>query len=36
MTWDSGKGLEITQSAVDAFQKKYPNITVELQSVPAG
>ncbi len=36
MTWDSGKGLEITQSAVDAFQKKYPNVTVELQSVPEG
>ena len=36
MTWDSGKGLEVTQSAVDAFQKKNPNIKVELQSVPEG
>jgi multiple sugar transport system substrate-binding protein len=36
MTWDSGKGFDITQSGVDAFQKKYPNIQVELQSVPQG
>ena len=36
MTWDSGVGLDITQKAVDAFQKKFPNITVELQSVPQG
>ncbi len=36
MTWDSGKGLEITQSAIDAFQKTHPKIKVELQSVPEG
>ena len=36
MTWDSGVGLDITQKAIDAFQKKFPNISVELQSVPQG
>jgi len=36
ITWDSGKGVEITQSIIDAFEEKNPGIKIELQSVPQG
>ena len=36
MTWDSGKGYEITQDAVARFEERNPGVKVELQSVPEG
>ena len=36
MTWDSGQGVEITQSIIDTFEELNPGIKVELQSVPQG
>jgi multiple sugar transport system substrate-binding protein len=34
MSWDSGATLAPYQRAIDAFMKKYPDITVKTESVP--
>lgn len=33
-TWDSGDGAKVHQEVIAAFQKKFPNIKVQLESVP--